>query len=57
MKKMVFSVYEPTLNTNEKNGLIACYMCRHLKKTNLHIPFEFWESVHKYSGYEPKTCF
>ena len=22
-----------------------------------HMPFEFWESVHKYSGYEPKTCF
>ena len=22
-----------------------------------HIPFEFWESVHKYSGYEPKTRF
>ena len=22
-----------------------------------HMPFEFQKSVHKYSGYEPKTCF
>ena len=22
-----------------------------------HMPFEFWESVHKYSDYEQKTCF
>ena len=21
------------------------------------IPFKFWKSVHKYPGYEPKTCF